>query len=259
VNLHIFDDEQTLARAAAGKVAERLRAHRRTVLGLPTGRTPIALYAHLVSATVAGRIDWSEVRTFNLDEFVGLGPDQPGSYRAFMRRHLFDHVNIDPRHVGFPDGVAADLEAECARYDEAIRATGGIDLQLLGIGVNGHVGFNEPAEGLHARTHRVTLRDETRAANAGWFDGQLARVPAEALSVGMAAILTAREILLMATGEEKAEAVAGMVEGRVTAWLPASFLQLHGNATAMIDRAAASRLTRPMEASSAPGARRAAP
>lgn len=259
MNLQIFDDEQTLARAAAGRIADRLRTQPRTVLGLPTGRTPVALYAHLVSATAAGRIDWSEVRTFNLDEFVGLGSDQPGSYRAFMRRHLFDHVNIDPRHVELPDGVAADLDAECARYDDAIRATGGIDLQLLGIGANGHVGFNEPAEGLHARTHRVALRDETRAANAGWFDGQMARVPTEALSVGMAAILTAREVLLVATGELKAEAVAGMVEGRVTTWLPASFLQLHANAIVMIDRAAASRLTRPMAASSAPAAPRATP
>ncbi len=242
MKLHIFDDEQTLARVAARNMIERLRMHTRSVLGLPTGRTPIALYAQLVAATRAGDIDWSDVRTFNLDEFVGVDPDDPQSYRMFMRTHLFDHVNIDPQHVAFPNGVAADLDAECARYDAAMQAAGGIDLQILGIGANGHIGFNEPAEGLHARTHRVTLRAETRAANTWWFGGRADRVPAEAISVGMAAILGAREVLLMATGEGKAQAVAGMIEGRVTTRLPASFLQLHPYATVLVDRAAASKL-----------------
>jgi glucosamine-6-phosphate deaminase len=243
VILHIFDDEQTLARAGALSVTEHLRAHPRTILGLPTGRTTVALYAQLVTATRGGDIDWTGVRTFNLDEFVGLHSDAPQSYRMFMRRHLFDHVNIDPRRTDFPNGAAADLDAECARYDAAIHAAGGIDLQLLGIGANGHVGFNEPAEGLHARTHRVALRDETREANTWWFGGRPEQVPGEAISVGMGAILSAREILLMATGEGKAEAVAAMIEGRVTTWLPASFLQLHPRVTVMLDRAAASKLT----------------
>jgi glucosamine-6-phosphate deaminase len=244
VILQIFADERSLARAAASLIADRLRARPTAVLGLPSGRTPMAAYAHLMADTHAGRLDWSSVRTFNLDEFVGLGPQDPGSYRMFMQQHLFDRVNIDPARIEFPDGTAADLEAECRRYDEAIRLAGGIDLQVLGIGANGHIGFNEPGDGLDARTHRVTLRDETRAANASWFEGDVQRVPTEALSVGMASILGAREILLMATGEAKADAVAGMLDGRVTTWMPASFLQLHSNAIAMIDRAAAVKLTR---------------
>lgn len=249
--LHIFDSEQQLARAAAAIVAERLRAQPRLVLGLPTGRTPIALYAQLAAESAGGALDWSGVRTFNLDEFVGVPADAPGSYRAFMRLHLFDHVNIDARHVGFPDGMAGDLEAECARYDAAIRAAGGIDLQLLGIGGNGHVGFNEPGDALDAATHCVTLREETRQANAAWFGGHPSRVPTQALSIGMGAILMARQVVLLATGEKKADAVAGMVEGRVTTQLPASFLQLHAQTTALLDRAAASKLTRRTVASAA--------
>ncbi len=260
MNLHIFDDELTLARTAALRVAERLRAHPRTVLGLPTGRTPIALYAQLVEATRAGGIDWTGVRTFNLDEFVGLPADDPQSYRTFMRTHLFDHIGIDPRHIEVPNGVARDLDEECARYDDAIVAAGGIDLQLLGVGANGHIGFNEPGASLVARTHRVTLRDETRAANTWWFKGRAERVPTEAISMGMGGILGAREILLMATGEGKADAIAGMIEGQVTTWLPASFLQLHPHVTVLVDRAAAAKCragsrgaaTRPTEAAARP-------
>jgi glucosamine-6-phosphate deaminase len=256
VNLHIFDDEPTLARAAALHMSQRIRVHPDIVLGLPTGRTPIALYAQLADATRREHIDWRQVRTFNLDEFVGVAPDHPQSYRMFMQRHLFDHVGIDPAHVEFPNGIAADLDAECARYEAAIHAAGEIDLQVLGIGANGHVGFNEPGDALHARTHRVTLRAETRAANTWWFGGRPERVPVEALSVGMAAILGARAVLLIATGQAKAQAIAGMLEGAVTTQLPASFLQLHSNLTVMIDRAAAASLT---GSSVAPAGRRGAP
>jgi len=259
VNLHIFDNESTLARAAARLIAARLRDEPRLVLGLPTGRTPIDVYAQLVAETAASRIDWSGVRSFNLDEFIGLPREHAASYRSFMWRHLFDHVNIRHEHAQFPDGMAADVEGECRRYDAAIRDAGGIDLQVLGIGGNGHVGFNEPAEELQAATHRVTLHADTRAANAGWFAGDVSQVPTEALSVGMASILMARQVLLLATGEEKAEAIAGAIEGGITTRLPASFLQLHSNATVMLDRAAASRLTRLEAAPAAPADRPAAP
>lgn len=259
VNLHIYDNEDALARAAASLIADRLRATPRIVLGLPTGRTPIAVYAHLIADSAAGNLDWSEVRAFNLDEFVGLPPDHEASYRSYMRRQLFDHVNIDPRHVELPNGMAADLAAECRRYDDAMRAAGGIDLQVLGLGANGHVGFNEPAATLDAHTHRVTLHPQTRQANAGWFGGDVARVPSEALSTGMASIMTAREILLLATGADKADAVAGMVEDGISTWLPASLLQMHPRATAMIDRASASKLTPAVEARGVTAARRAAP
>jgi glucosamine-6-phosphate deaminase len=259
VTLHIYDDEAALARAAASLIADRLRASPRIVLGLPTGRTPIAVYAQLIADSAAGGLDWSQVRTFNLDEFVGLPPDHEASYRSYMCRQLFDHVNIDPRHVELPDGMATDLIEECRRYDAAIQAAGGIDLQVLGLGANGHVGFNEPAASLDAHTHRVTLHPQTRDANAGWFGGDAARVPAEALSMGMASIVRAREVLLLATGVEKAEAVAGMIEGPISTWLPASLLQLHPRATAMVDRAAASKLTRTGAAPSGTADRRATP
>ena len=165
-------------RAAAG---HRARA--------PTGRTPIALYRELVAITRTQGLDWSRVRTFNLDEFVGLSGDTPGSYRRFMHEHLFAHVNIAPEHIGFLDGRAADLDAECERYERAIAAAGGIDLVILGIGANGHIGFNEPASELAARTHRVALEDESRAGNTLWFGGDINQVPREALSMGMATIL----------------------------------------------------------------------
>lgn len=216
-------------------VVDTVRRLPSAVLGLPTGRTPLGLYAELVRLTGEEKVDWSEVRTFNLDEFVGMGGADVGSYRAFMEERLFRHINIRPEHIGFLDGRAADLERECARYEQAIGAAGGIDLLVLGIGSNGHVGFNEPAESLAARTHRVTLDEPTRAANALWFGGDLSRVPREALTMGMAAILAARSIVLMATGETKSEAVSAMLYGGVTTRVPASFLQLHPQVSVMLD------------------------
>ena len=233
-----FIDEDTLASALAARLIDRVVANPRLVLGLPTGRTPLALYRALAERSRHAGIDWSGVRTFNLDEFVGLGGDDAGSYRAFMQSVLFDHVAIDPAHINMLDGRARDLDAECARYERAIADAGGIDLQVLGIGANGHIGFNEPAESLQIETHVAVLQQGTRAANAQWFDGAVARVPARALSMGMATILAAREIVLVATGEEKVAAVAGMVNGSVTTRLPASFLQLHPRVTVMVDRAA---------------------
>jgi glucosamine-6-phosphate deaminase len=165
----------------------------------------------------------------------------PGSYRAFMQRELFAHISIDPDHIGFLDGRAADLDAECRRYETAIAAAGGIDIMILGIGANGHIGFNEPAAHLRAHTHRARLQPSTRAANAGLFGGDVTRVPADALSMGMATILHARAIVLMATGGEKAHAVEAALHGGVTTHVPASFLQLHPAVTVMLDRAASRR------------------
>ncbi len=196
------------------------------------------MYAELVRLTQAEQIDWSRVRTFNLDEFVGLGDSEPGSYRAFMHERLFKHVNIHREHIGFLDGRATDLEAECARYESAIAAADGLDLVVLGIGANGHIGFNEPADTLAARTHRVILDDATRAGNALWFRGDVRAVPREALTMGMATILSARRVTLMATGEAKAEAVCAMLEGGITTRLPASFLQLHPDVQVLLDEPA---------------------
>lgn len=237
-----FDDDDSLAAALATRVLDAIGAQPSLVLGLPTGRTPLKLYRELRERSRRDGIDWSQVRTFNLDEFVGVDATHPGSYRAFMQRELFDHVSIAPTRIAMLDGRAPDLKAECRRYDDAIAAAGGIDLQILGIGSNGHIGFNEPAEGLCAHTHIAELEQKTRHANAQLFGGDWQAVPERALSMGMAAILGARSIVLMATGARKAEAVEGTIEGLITPRLPASFLQVHPDATVMLDKQSAIRL-----------------
>ncbi len=241
MNILVFDEARQLARALARRVIEAVRDRPSMVLGLPTGRTPQLLYAELGTLTRETGTDWSSVRTFNLDEFVGLSADDPASYRQSMERLLFADVGIAREHVGFLDGTAEDIDAECDRYERAIVAAGGIDLMILGIGVNGHIGFNEPARGLHARTHRAILKPETRTANIALFGGDIERVPAEGLSMGMATILGSRSLVLMATGEEKAAAMTAMLEGPITTAVPASFLQLHPAVTLMLDRAATPR------------------
>jgi glucosamine-6-phosphate deaminase len=239
MRVRIFSSPDAVARALARHVAGALAANPPVVLGLPTGRTPIPLYRELVRLHRAGRADFRRATTFNLDEFLGLGPRDPRSYRAFMRRHLFDHVNCPSQHIHFLNGVARDVAGECGRYERAIERAGGIDLQILGLGANGHIGFNEPARALVARTHRTRLKLATRRANAALFGGRVSAVPREALSMGMATILHARRIVLIATGAGKVRCVAGMIEGPVTPRLPASFLQLHRNAELWVDRAAA--------------------
>ena len=242
MNIERFEDKETLSSAVATLVLEAILARPSLVLGLPTGRTPLGLYRELRERSGRNPLDWSGVRTFNIDEFAGLAASNPNSYRAFMQAELFDHVSIDPANIGFLNGAAPDLTAECRRYEDAIEAAGGIDLQILGIGANGHIGFNEPAAGLCAHTHVAELERESREANARGFGGEWMNVPERALSMGMATILNARAIVLMATGAEKAAAVHGMIEGLMTTQLPASFLQVHPRVTVMIDRAAAERV-----------------
>jgi glucosamine-6-phosphate deaminase len=243
VKCQAFPNEDALAAALGRIITDTIRRLPGIVLGLPTGRTPLGLYAELVRLTELDQSDWFDVRTFNLDEFVGLAAHEPGSYRAFMQERLFRHVNIRPEHIGFLDGTALDLAAECERYDRAIAAAGGIDLLVLGIGANGHIGFNEPAEALVAPTHLVTLDTPTRAANALWFAGDVSRVPRKALTMGMATILAARAIVLIATGEAKADAVRAMLYGGVTTAVPASFLQLHPQVSVMLDQSLADQLS----------------
>jgi glucosamine-6-phosphate deaminase len=226
---------------AATRVADLLTAHPSAVLGLPTGRTPIQMYADLVERHDAG-LDFSAVTTFNLDEFVGIGADHPGSYHAYMAEHLFSKVNVEAARVHLLDGLAPDLDAECDRYEAAILDAGGIDLMILGIGSNGHIGFNEPADGLTARTHRVTLLPASREGNAVFFGGDAANVPAEALSMGMGTILKARRVLLLATGPGKRDAIQAAVKGPVTTKVPASFLQLHPAVEILCDPDAAAGL-----------------
>ncbi len=238
----VFVTAEAVGRALALDVARRLTEQPDTVLGLPTGRTPIPLYRELVRLHQAGRVDFSRATTFNLDEFRGLRAVDPRSYRAFMRHHLFDHVNLSPRRIHILDGAARDAERESEHYERAIERAGGIDLMILGLGINGHIGFNEPGRSLVARTHCTRLTPGTRRANASLFGNRASAVPREALSMGMATILHAKRVVLLATGASKARSVARMVEGPVTTRLPASFLQMHRNTEIWLDRAAAGNL-----------------
>jgi glucosamine-6-phosphate deaminase len=244
VKIEVFDTPDHAAAAVAERVAAALDSRPSLVLGLPTGRTPIATYAELRRLHAAGRADFSHATTFNLDEFAGVAPSHPGSFRVFMDAQLFCGVNLAAARIHFLNGAADDLDAECDRYETAIADAGGLDLQLLGIGSNGHIGFNEPGDELVARTHRVRLAESTRRDNAALFGGDPAQVPREALSMGMGTILKAVEILLIATGERKAQCIERMVRGPVTTRLPASFLQLHARVELYLDRAAASLIRR---------------
>ena len=242
MKVRVFASADDVADAAVREVAAAIRLNPSLVLGLPTGRTPLRLYERLVAWEHQGRVNFSRVTTFNLDEFVGLAGSDAGSYRAFMERHLFGKLRRRPYKVHFLDGGAEDLDAELRRYDRTLQRAGGIDLQILGLGTNGHVGFNEPGPTLDTHSHRVRLHNKTREANADLFDGDVRRVPREALTVGMSAIMCARRALMLATGREKAPAVAAMVNGQLTTHLPASFLQLHRDAVGLVDRAAAAGL-----------------
>lgn len=241
-HVSVFPDPLAVAQALAQRVAGAIASNPSLVLGLPTGRTPLLFYEELSRLHAEGRVDFSKVITFNLDEFLGIPASHAGSYRTFMERHLFGRVNIDPRNVHFLDGATPDPDAECERYEQAIADAGGLDLQILGIGTNGHIGFNEPAEGLSACTHRVELKPETRRSNAALFGGDEAAVPTYALSMGMGTILRARSLVLLATGATKASCVERAVKGPVTTMLPASFLQLHGDVDVMLDEEAGARL-----------------
>jgi glucosamine-6-phosphate deaminase len=240
VKITVLDSKEEVAAALAGRVASTLRAKPDAVLGLASGRTPVDGYAELRRLHAAGSTDWSRASTFNLDEFAGVDSHDPGSFRTFMERHLFGGVNLRAERIHFLNGAAKDLNAECDRYEAAIAEAGGIDLQLLGIGTNGHIGFNEPGDDLPVRTHRVRLMESTRRDNAMLFDNDPSRVPAEALSMGIGTILRARRIVLVATGDKKAECIRQATSGRLTTRVPASMLQVHADVELLLDRGAAS-------------------
>ena len=240
MKITVLDSGGEVAAALAERVAATLRAKPDAVLGLASGRTPVDGYAELCRLHAAGSTDWSRASTFNLDEFAGVDGRHPGSFRTFMERHLFDGVNLRAERIHFLNGVAKDLNAECDRYEAAIVDAGGIDLQLLGIGSNGHIGFNEPGDDLPVRTHRVRLMESTKRDNAMLFDNDPSRVPAEALSMGIGTILRARRIVLVATGGKKAECIRQATSGRLTTRVPASMLQVHSDVELLLDRGAAS-------------------
>jgi glucosamine-6-phosphate deaminase len=243
VRIIIEQDSGAVARRAARVIAELLRRQPACVLGLATGSSPIGAYQELIRLHREEGLDFSSATTFNLDEYAGLGPDHPQSYRFFMQRQLFDHVNIAAKRTHVPDGLADDFAVACAQYEQRIRAAGGIELQLLGIGSDGHIAFNEPGSSLASRTRLKSLVRETIRDNARFF-GSEELVPKLAVTMGVGTILEARQCLLVAYGRGKAEAVRGMVEGPITASNTASALQLHPQVCVVLDEEAASLLER---------------
>ncbi len=232
-----------VAKTAARFVARLVRRRPTCVLGLATGSTPLGLYAELVRMHRDEGLDFSRVVTFNLDEYVGLGPNDPQSYRYFMNENLFHHINIDPRNTHVPDGRALDFESHCEQYERLIQEEGGIDLQVLGIGSDGHIAFNEPGSSLGSRTRLKTLTSETVQDNARFF-ARLEDVPRLAITMGVGTILESRQCLVLACGASKARAIRATIEGPVTAQVTASALQFHRSAIAVLDEAAATYLER---------------
>jgi glucosamine-6-phosphate deaminase len=231
-----------VARVAADVVAGVVARRPDAVLGVATGSSPLGVYAELARRVADGRLDLSGVTAFALDEYVGLPPGHPQAYAAVVAREVTGPLRLDPARVHVPDGGAADLEAAAEEYERALADAGGVDVQLLGIGGNGHIGFNEPTSSFGSRTRIKTLTERTRADNARFFDSP-DEVPLHCLTQGLGTILEARRLLLVAQGEGKAAAVAAAVEGPLTSMCPGSALQLHPRATVVVDEAAAARLT----------------
>jgi glucosamine-6-phosphate deaminase len=237
----VVDDYEELSKTGAKRVADIVRKKPDCVLGFVTGNTPLGMYTELIRIHNEEGLDFSKVVTFNLDEYVGLSPSHERSYHYFMWKNLFEYLNVDPRYVHIPSGVAEDVADQCVWYEDQIKELGGIDLQILGIGANGHIAFNEPGSSLGSRTRVKTLTEKTRRANARYFQNP-EEVPKYAITMGVGTIMEARGLLLMASGPEKADAVQATVEGPVTARYPATIVQMHRFATILIDRAAAAKL-----------------
>ena len=238
----ILPSPAEVGKLAARRIAQLIQRKPATVLGLATGSSPLAIYAELAAQVRAGDLDVSRVQGFALDEYVGIPPGHPQSYASVIHREVVEPLGLDPSGVRVPDGRADDIEAACAEYEAAIRDAGGIDLQILGIGANGHIGFNEPTSSFASRTRIKTLAPQTRADNARFFDDP-DDVPTHCLTQGLGTIMAARELVLVAQGESKAGAIAAAVEGPVSSICPGSILQFHQHATVIIDDAAATQLT----------------
>ena len=238
----VTSDYQEMSIRAALLVAAHIIVKPDLVLGLATGSTPIGMYAELGNMQSSLRLDFSKITTFNLDEYIGLPTDHHQSYHYFMYENFFSHINIREENINIPDGMAPDPQAECIHYEDKIQQAGGIELQILGIGRNGHIGFNEPAEAFEPRTHIALLKEDTRKANARFFDDAINKVPTGALSVGMGTIMKAQEIILLANTPSKAEAIYQAIQGPVHPQIPASILQLHPKTTMIIASEAAQDL-----------------
>lgn len=241
MKIYSAQDYQSMSRKAANILSAHVILKPDSVLGLATGSTPIGMYKQLIEWYNKGDIDFSQVHTVNLDEYLGLAPTHDQSYRYFMQANLFDHVNVPPENTNVPNGLAPDPEAECARYNQVIAGLGGIDVQVLGMGHNGHIGFNEPEEAFELETHVVDLTDNTIDANARFFASR-DEVPRQAITMGIKSIMQARHILVVVSGTDKAEIVKRAFFGPVTPKVPASILQMHPHVSLVADEAALSLL-----------------
>lgn len=241
MNVLIYDTEEQIGIAAGNYMCGQVLQKPDSVLGLATGSTPIKAYKQMIDLYSKGVVDFSQVTTFNLDEYVNLDVKDKNSYHTFMHENLFDHVNIPEENTNFLDGNAQDLEQECRDYEKKIKKAGGIDIQLLGIGSNGHIAFNEPADCFQRWSHVVTLKESTVKDNSRFFKS-IDEVPTQAVTMGIGSIMQAKKILIIALGTNKAKAIKQLIDGNVTPMCPASVLQFHTDVTLMLDKGAASLL-----------------
>lgn len=234
MQIYCEKDYYTVSRRAANIISAQIIQKQDSVLGLATGSTPIGTYKQLIEWCQKGDLDFSKIKTVNLDEYKGLMPDNPNSYHYFMKDQFFNHINIDMHNTHLPNGIAKDIDSECRDYDALIQSLGGVDLQVLGLGCNGHIGFNEPSNVFEPMTHLVTLTDNTIEANARLFSSK-EEVPTQAITMGIKSIMLAKCILLIATGKSKADALYKSLYGPITPAVPASILQLHPNIIVVAD------------------------
>ncbi len=238
MNILVMKDYKEISRQAALLVAASVALKPDLVLGLPTGRTPIQMYKELVLIYKNGFVDFKRVITFNLDEYIGIPRKDPNSYYSYMQRNFFKYVNIRSENIHIPDGMARDLKKECERYEMLIRKKGPIDLMILGIGHNGHIGFNEPSDEFIPETHIEVLTEKTRKANSKYF-GSISKVPKRAITMGLGTIMHSKKIILLASGKDKAETIKRALTGNITPNFPASILRLHRDCTFILDKEAA--------------------
>lgn len=237
MNLLVNDDYTSMSRQAAAMIEAQIRTNPKTVLGLATGSTPLGLYESMIEGYKNREISYKEVQTLNLDEYVGLDPEHPQSYHYFMKKHLFSHIDLPAAQTHIPNGTASSLQEECSRYEQLITEIGPADIQVLGIGENGHIGFNEPGSDFSGTTQVIQLDPSTRKANARFFNSQK-EVPTHAITMGVQSILKSKRILLLASGENKAWAVEKLMSGTIDEHFPASALHQHPDVTLVIDRQA---------------------
>lgn len=241
MNVLVYDNDEQIGIAAGNYMCGQVLAKPDSVLGLATGSTPLKPYGHMIKLFENGAVDFSKVTTFNLDEYCKLDVTDKNSYHTFMYDNLFNHINIPDENIHFLDGNADDLEKECKDYEMKIKNAGGIDIQLLGIGSNGHIAFNEPSDSFQRWSHVVKLKESTINDNSRFFNS-IEEVPTHAVTMGIGSIMKAKRILIIATGENKANAIKQLIDGNVTPQCPASVLQFHTDVTLMLDKGAASKI-----------------